>query len=1202
MDEAAVTAACSIACPTGNFNFTSQQQIDDFGATYAHCTNITLGDVTVYGSGITNLDGLSGLINVEGDFYLYNTNTLTNTNGLNNLTSVGGIFQISSLTATLTAINLSGLTSVNELLITQNNVLTTIDLSSLTSVDNELRITQNNQLTAIDLSSLTNSPANIYIRDNLALANLDLSNLTTVGGLSITNCNQLPNLNTLSNLTTVGSGGLAINSNNALTDIDGLGSLTTVGGSLGILGIPSLTHLDALSNLTTLGGILEIGLPQLTNLDGLSGLTSTGGINFTTNPLLTDINGLSNITTLGGYLMINDVDALTNLDALNALTSIGGRIEITRNALLANLNGLSNVQSIQGEIRIGGLVAGFGNPQLTDISGLANIDPEGITNLYIRHNANLNVCNLPNFCTYLSDETNTKDIRNNAGNCLDAQAVADACAVDCNISGNVVFNTQAQIDAFAETYIHCANITIGGHLTISGSDITNLSGLSNITAITEELWIGSNVQLTNLDGLGNLQNIGDYLLIYNNPQLNNLDGLTNLQSIGGYLKIEGNDDLEDINGLNNLQSIEDYLMIYLNPQLANLDGLSNLTSIGTELHINTNEVLTDISGLQNIDPATIGGTLGLYIKHNPLLSVCNLPNFCEYLSNPANPRTIENNAGDCISIQAVTDACAGNCDSYTIWNGTSWSNNEPDADVKAIIDGDLTLTEDLTACEVLLNSGILTVSSGITLTVNGEIVNTQTADNFIVQNDANLIQVEDIENLGPITVHRNSTPMMRLDYAMWSSPVDEQGIHAFSPQTVASRIYTYEGENGYQLVEDLESDFVAGKGYMFRAPNNWNITTDANEGNPVAYPGKFTGLPFNGDISVDVHSESYTSIGNPYASNIKLGNNPLHTGSDTFLNANPGVGTIYFWTNTYGADGSGGYTGNNWATYTFMGGTSAGFVSDGVTPSAEPNGFIAPGQGFIISMVGAGTSVSFNNSMRTSDEAEFFKGNEEEKSRFWLNLKNADNYVYNQILVGYMEGATLGIDHRIDGRLFGYEGSALYNIIEEEKFSIQGRPVPFETTDVVPLGFRADMNAKYRISLSAYEGLFAEGNTIIYVKDKLLDMEHNLMESDYEFESVQGEFKERFEIVYKTQEAMGTNDFAWNTVDIYKDKDYIVVDSKSEKLLSVELFDMQGRNLYRNTKVNSTRHQIKSDYFGPKILIVRIKFGNEEIVTRKLIN
>src|SRR5690606_6980487 len=159
------------------------------------------------------------------------------------------------------------------------------------------------------------------------------------------------------------------------------------------------------------------------------------------------------------------------------------------------------------------------NSVLTNISGLKNIDPDGVTDLRIINNPALSVCNLSNFCTYLSDENNPRNISNNAGNCIDIQAVTDACAVDCNISGNVVFNTQAQIDAFTGTYISCTNITIDGHLTISGSDITDLSGLSNITEITEELWIGSNAQLANLDGLDNLQNIRGYLLIYNNPQL-----------------------------------------------------------------------------------------------------------------------------------------------------------------------------------------------------------------------------------------------------------------------------------------------------------------------------------------------------------------------------------------------------------------------------------------------------------------------------------------------------------------------------------------------------------------------------------------------------------------------------------------------------------------------------------------------------------
>src|SRR5690606_29706872 len=109
------------------------------------------------------------------------------------------------------------------------------------------------------------------------------------------------------------------------------------------------------------------------------------------------------------------------------------------------------------------------------------------------------------------------------------------------------------------------------------------------------------------------------------------------------------------------------------------------------------------------------------------------------------------------------------------------------------------------------------------------------------------------------------------------------------------------------------------------------------------------------------------------------------------------------------------------------------------------------------------------------------KTEETESHRFWLALDNADGNELNQILTGYMTGATNDVDQQIDGELFGYEGSAIYNVIDEGKFVIQGRALPFETSDVVPLGFRAVENGKYRISLTGMDGLFAEGQ-IIYLK------------------------------------------------------------------------------------------------------------------------
>src|SRR5690606_29817153 len=162
-------------------------------------------------------------------------------------------------------------------------------------------------------------------------------------------------------------------------------------------------------------------------------------------------------------------------------------------------------------------------------------------------------------------------------------------------AGTVSLTSQAQIDDFATNYPNCTEIS--GDLYISGSTITDLSPLSNLTSVGGYLRISTNSSLTDLDGLSNLTSVGGYLQIGSNSNLTNLDGLSNLTSVGGYLQI------------------------YNNSNLTNLNGLSNLTSVGADLVISYNYSLTDISGLQNIDPASILSTndLGLYIVGNTSL-------------------------------------------------------------------------------------------------------------------------------------------------------------------------------------------------------------------------------------------------------------------------------------------------------------------------------------------------------------------------------------------------------------------------------------------------------------------------------------------------------------------------------------------------------------------------------------------------------
>ncbi len=598
--------------------------------------------------------------------------------------------------------------------------------------------------------------------------------------------------------------------------------------------------------------------------------------------------------------------------------------------------------------------------------------------------------------------------------------------------------------------------------------------------------------------------------------------------------------------------------------------------------------IIDIIGQIGCDPGTVWEEGGNSMLNSTLVRKSNV---CEGI--------IENNAADCgfptlgtewdslpiddiSNLGSHTADCSGSTD--TIWNGNEWSNNEPDENTNAIIDGELIVGTDLTdlvtANLTITSNGSLIIQSGNSVTVSGKIINDAGAENFVVQNDANLIQNTGttLDNDGEITVLRNSQPFKRLDYTMWSSPVAGQGLQGFSPETLPNRIYTYEDDDYYE-VDDATADFTDGKGYLFRAPNDWSADT------PTAYQGSFVGIPFNGNINVGTHPGSFTSIGNPYASNID---------ADLFLGTNGGVSTLYFWTNTNPVvDGT--YSGNNYATYTLMGGAgTSGAEND---EANAPNGFISTGQGFIVESTGS--SVEFNNGMRVSDTATFFKVDETDKHRFWLNLRG-DNQGYNQILIGYMTGATNGLDHQIDGKMFGYEGSALYNSINDNKYTIQGRALPFETTDVVPLGFKAVESGEFTISLIGFDGLFSEGETTVYLKDYQSNVIHNLMESDYTFQSEAGEFNDRFEVVYEDDGTMGIEDLISNSVQIYKHNQNIVVTSKSEKILSVELFDLQGRNIHRNTEVNANTYQINTASKG--VLIVRTQTQNGQIITKKILN
>lgn len=538
----------------------------------------------------------------------------------------------------------------------------------------------------------------------------------------------------------------------------------------------------------------------------------------------------------------------------------------------------------------------------------------------------------------------------------------------------------------------------------------------------------------------------------------------------------------------------------------------------------------------------------------------------------------------------VTNNPSSNCASTTTWNGTSWSNGTPDANKKAIIEGNLTITNNLTACELLLNSGIITVNSGAVLTVNGEIVNTQSENNFIVHNDANLIQVDEVENTGSITVKRNAV-IKHLDYSTWSSPVLGQKLKAFSPYTLNNRIRIYDAvANTWKIVDNPETtDFITGAGYMFRAPN---VNDDGFYPNAYTWTGNFKGVPQNGEVIYNFSNATGTgifqSIGNPYPSNISRAN---------FHSVNPQIGTLYFWTNINSAV-NGVFEGNNYATINRAGEAVNVVSTQGGQDSAIPNGYIAVGQGFVAQTNGTINQAVFTNAMRTSQNAVYLKSASQESHRLWLNLSKGTQY-YNQMLVSYNEEATNDVDFGIDSELFGYTGSALYSLINQNdsKYVIQGRALPFTDIDVVPLGFKATEAGIYKVSLSDFDGIFAVDQNI-YIKDNQTATQHDLKLSSYEFTSQQGTFDNRFEIVYNQTFLDVTHPEYQNDWIVFKQNKTFQVQTQGFEMKEVMVYDMLGRTVY-SAKANGNNHAIQGlDTDG--VYIVKVVTNDNIILNKKV--
>jgi len=140
------------------------------------------------------------------------------------------------------------------------------------------------------------------------------------------------------------------------------------------------------------------------------------------------------------------------------------------------------------------------------------------------------------------------------------------------------------------------------------------------------------------------------------------------------------------------------------------------------------------------------------------------------------------------------------------------------------------------------------------------------------------------------------------------------------------------------------------------------------------------------------------------------------------------------------------------------------------------------------------------------------KSDADERNRIWLNLTNAGG-AFKQSLVGYVTGATNGLDKLYDGvSLDTNPYIDFYSINGGKNLTIQGRGLPFVITDEVPFGYKTTIAGAFEISLDHVDGFFVTQD--IFLKDLTTGVIHNLKNGSYSFTTLEGRFNDRFLLLY----------------------------------------------------------------------------------------
>ena len=468
--------------------------------------------------------------------------------------------------------------------------------------------------------------------------------------------------------------------------------------------------------------------------------------------------------------------------------------------------------------------------------------------------------------------------------------------------------------------------------------------------------------------------------------------------------------------------------------------------------------------------------------------------------------------------------------------------------------------------------------NGSSLTVNGDLTN----DGLVRANvNSSLALLGGYSGTGSYANSR--TVYGDLSYSIFAVPFTDGNIALFNGVFA----YEYNNETGGYVALDYVDAAEPGKGYFVSIG-------DGSNPSGTTFTLGFAGALVGDDVNVDITmgaADKFNLLGNPYSAAIsvdKFFNNSNNTDHTT--------GVIYFWDD--GGSNFNNLRAGDYVTVNSMGVVGTSDVGDGVggvKGTSAYNGHVLTMQGFYVEATDDGV-VSFTQDMQVADmnDDEDFYRSQSAENRATVKLSLGNEFLYNELLVGFDPEATENIDYSLDAKkLSGNENLSFYTKRNGEDFAILALPALSGESIVVDLGIDLLKDGTYQLMVEEMQHLPV--NYTVELEDIALGASYNLTTTTkITLDLNTAKVADRFKLHFKPAEVTSAGDlespqFAITTAT--KSGLTIAYSGTDERVL---LYNMQGSVLIDETVRFEDATGRLSVPLGPQQVYL-LKIGNEVI-------